>query len=108
MMEQYANKRTERFGTDKRWEWQQHDFKPFFSTKRVTHSVTKSPRSPLISTELRQNGWVCLPSNVSTEWKFLPAARDGFFFLSWTIVAIVGAGDTACEKLIGLSKLSQK
>jgi thioredoxin reductase (NADPH) len=108
MMEDFKQQ-AERFGTDIR----------FGMATKVDFSV--SPKKVWIDdTKLIEADAVILATGAEAKWLGLPnekrlngsgvsacAVCDGFFYKN-TEVAIVGAGDTACEEAIYLSKLCTK
>lgn len=105
MMEDFK-KQAERFGTDIR----------FGMATKVDFSV--SPKKVWIDdTKLIEADAVILATGAEAKWLGLPSEKklngsgvsacavcDGFFYKN-SEVAIVGAGDTACEEAIYLSKL---
>lgn len=108
MMEDFKNQ-AERFGTDIR----------FGMATKVDFSV--SPKKVWIDDEkLVEADAVILATGAEAKWLGLPSEKrlngsgvsacavcDGFFYRNQE-VAIVGAGDTACEEAIYLSKLCTK
>lgn len=108
MMEDFKQQ-AERFGTDIR----------FGMATKVDFSV--SPKKVWIDdTKLIEADAVILATGAEAKWLGLPSEKrlngsgvsacavcDGFFYKN-TEVAIVGAGDTACEEAIYLSKLCTK
>ncbi len=108
MMEDFKNQ-AERFGTDIR----------FGMATKVDFSV--SPKKVWIDEEkLVEADAVILATGAEAKWLGIPSEKrlngsgvsacavcDGFFFRNQN-VAIVGAGDTACEEAIYLAKLCTK
>lgn len=108
MMEDFKQQ-AERFGTDIR----------FGMATKVDFSV--SPKKVWVDdTKLIEADAVILATGAEAKWLGLPSEKrlngsgvsacavcDGFFYKN-TEVAIVGAGDTACEEAIYLSKLCTK
>lgn len=109
MMEQ-LRKQAERFGTDNRWGMGTSvDFSDPINLKVIideNHEITA--KSVIISTGASAK-WLGLPSEQRLNGMGVSACAvcDGFFFRGKE-VAIVGAGDTACEEAHYLSKLCKK
>jgi len=106
MMEDFR-KQAERMGTDIRYEWVSGvDFssRPFkiIVDERTTHTAD----SVIIATGASAK-WLGLDSEKRLNGYGVSACAvcDGFFYRN-TEVALVGAGDTACEEALYLSKLS--
>ena len=109
MMEDFK-KQAERFGTDNRWGMATKvDFSDVSAHKVIiddTHEITAS--AVIISTGASAK-WLGLESEQRLNGYGVSACAvcDGFFFRKQE-VAIVGAGDTACEEAHYLSKLCKK
>jgi thioredoxin reductase (NADPH) len=108
MMEDFR-KQAERMGTDIRYEWVSGvDFskKPFVIT--VDERDSYSADAVIISTGATAK-WLGLESEKRLNGYGVSACAvcDGFFYKN-TEVALVGAGDTACEEALYLSKLCTK
>jgi thioredoxin reductase (NADPH) len=109
MMEQ-LRKQAERFGTDNRWGMATAvDFSDPSALRVIVdegHEIIA--KSVIISTGASAK-WLGLPSEQRLNGMGVSACAvcDGFFFRGQD-VAIVGAGDTACEEAHYLSKLCKK
>jgi len=108
MMEDFK-KQAERFGTDIRFGWVSAvNFTGDVHTMTIDSSLEVSADAVIIATGASAK-WLGLPSEQKFNGSGVSACAvcDGFFFKGQD-VAVVGAGDTACEEALYLSKICAK
>lgn len=109
MMEDFRNQ-AERFGTDIRFGMVTSvDFSEEGTHKAIVDETHEIEADAVIISTGAAAKWLGLPSEERLNGKGVSACAvcDGFFFRNQE-VAIVGAGDTACEEASYLSKLCSK
>lgn len=109
MMEQ-LRKQAERFGTDNRWGMATSvDFSDPDNLRVVVDESKEIKAETIIISTGASAKWLGLESEMRLNGMGVSACAvcDGFFFRGME-VAIVGAGDTACEEAHYLSKLCKK
>ncbi len=108
MMEDFKNQ-AERFGTEIRFGWVSDvDFSGDKHVITIDGSTQVSSDAIIIATGASAK-WLGLPSEQAFNGSGVSACAvcDGFFFKGQD-VAVVGAGDTACEEALYLSKICNK
>ncbi len=108
MMEEFREQ-AERFGTDIRFGMVTSVDFSGGAHKAIVDEIHEIDADAVIITTGASAKWLGLPSEERLNGKGVSACAvcDGFFFRNQEI-AIVGAGDTACEEAVYLSKLASK